>query len=375
MRPARDKEPVKLFLSGDVMTGRGIDQVLPHPCDHRIHEPWLRDARAYVGLAEEVNGPIPRPAGFDYVWGESLGLLEQQAPDGRIINLETAVTASGDYWADKGINYRMHPANIPFFGAARIDIAALANNHVLDWGYSGLEETLASLEQAGIAFAGAGRNRAEAQRPAVLALAGRGRVLVYSCGLPSSGIPEEWRAAEEKPGVFLLPDLSGRSFRRLADRMAAARKSGDLVVVSIHWGGNWGFAVSPEQRTFAHRLVDEAGVDLVHGHSSHHPKGLEVYRGKLVIYGCGDLINDYEGISGVEEFRGDLSLMYFVRLMPVTGSLAELRMAPMRMRNFRLRRACGEESRWLEATLNREGRIFGTEVTLAEDGLLKLRWR
>jgi poly-gamma-glutamate synthesis protein (capsule biosynthesis protein) len=157
--------------------------------------------------------------------------------------------------------------------------------------------------------------------------------------------------------------------------MAAARKSGDLVVVSIHWGGNWGFAVSPEQRTFAYRLVDEAGVDLVHGHSSHHPKGLEVYRGKLVIYGCGDLINDYEGISGQEGYRGDLSLMYFVRLMPVTGSLAELRMAPMRMRNFRLRRACWEESRWLEATLNREGRIFGTEVTLAEDGLLKLRWR
>jgi len=375
MRPASDNEPVMLFVSGDVMPGRGIDQVLPHPCDHRIYEPWLRDARAYVGLAEDVNGPIPRPARFDYVWGESLGLLEQLAPDGRIINLETAVTASGDYWPDKGINYRMHPANIPLLSVARIDIAALANNHVLDWGYSGLIETLASLEQAGIAFAGAGRNRDEAQRPAVLDLARRGRVMVFSCGLPSSGIPEEWRAAEEKPGVFLLPDLSGRSLRRLADRIAAARKPGDLVVVSIHWGGNWGFAVSPEQRTFAHRLVDEAGVDLVHGHSSHHPKGLEVYREKLIIHGCGDLINDYEGISGQEGYRGDLSLMYFVSLEPGTGKLAELRMAPMRMRNFRLHRACGEESRWLEATLNREGRIFGTEVALEEDGLLNLCWR
>lgn len=375
MQPASDNEPVMLFLSGDVMTGRGIDQVLPHPCDHRIYEPWIRDARAYVALAEEVNGPIPRPAGFDYVWGESLGLLEQLAPDGRIINLETAVTASGDYWPDKGINYRMHPSNIPLLAAARIDIAALANNHVLDWGFSGLIETLASLEQAEIAFAGAGRNRAEAQRPVVLNLAGRGRVLVFSCGLPSSGIPEEWRAAEEKPGIFLLPDLSGRSFRLLVDRIAAARKPGDLVVVSIHWGGNWGFVVPLEQRTFAHWLVEEAGVDLIHGHSSHHPKGLEVYREKLIIYGCGDLINDYEGISGQERYRGDLSLMYFVRLMPVTGRLAGLRMAPMRMRTFRLHRACREEARWLEATLNREGRIFRTEVTLAEDGLLSLRWR
>jgi len=76
------------------------------------------------------------------------------------------------------------------------------------------------------------------------------------------------------------------------------------VVASIHWGDNWGYEI-------AHNLIDHAGVDIIHGHSSHHAKGIEVWHGKPVIYGCGDFINDYEGIGGNEKYRSDLSLMYF----------------------------------------------------------------
>jgi poly-gamma-glutamate capsule biosynthesis protein CapA/YwtB (metallophosphatase superfamily) len=371
---APPSEHISLFLSGDVMTGRGIDQILPYPCEPQIHEPWVRNARTYVALAEEASGPIARPVDFEYVWGEALGMLDRQDPDGRIINLETAVTISNDHWPYKGINYRMHPANITLLSAARIDIVGLANNHVLDWGFSGLEETLVTLERAGIVYAGAGRDRVEAQRPAVLDCGDRGRVLVFACGLPSSGIPDEWAATAGHAGIFLLPDLGKKSALLLMDLIAAARQREDLVVVSIHWGGNWGFAVPPEQREFAHRLIEEGGVDLVHGHSSHHAKGLEVYGGKLIIYGAGDLINDYEGISGYEEFRANLSLMYFVRMEPGTGKLAGLRMAPMRMANFRLHRASLEDSLFLAETLNREGRYFGSGVGLAADGLLDLRW-
>lgn len=365
---------ITLFLCGDVMTGRGIDQVLPHPNDPRLYEPWVKDARRYVELAESVHGPIPRPVGFSYPWGDALTELERAAPDVRLINLETAVTSSPDYWLGKGINYRMHPANIPVLTAAGIDVCTLANNHVLDWGYTGLEETLKTLKNARIAYAGAGHTPAEAQAPAVIQVAGKGRVLVFAFGSPSSGIPLNWAATAQKPGINLLPDLTPKTVQAIKERIRAVKRTGDIAVASLHWGGNWGFAIPKRQREFAHQLIDEAGVDVIHGHSSHHVKGIEIYRGKPVLYGCGDFLTDYEGIGGYEEFRGDLGLMYFVSMDPATGTLETLRMIPTRVRNFRIQRASTEEARWLWNTLNREGKALGTRVEMAEDLTLQLRW-
>ena len=113
------REGICLFLCGDVMTGRGIDQILPHPGHPRIHERYLKNAGDYVRIAEQVNGLIPRPVAFDYIWGDALIEFRQHDPDLRIINLETAVTTSDTYWPGKGINYRMHPENISCLTAAR----------------------------------------------------------------------------------------------------------------------------------------------------------------------------------------------------------------------------------------------------------------
>lgn len=366
---------ITIFMCGDVMTGRGIDQVLPHPSDPRIHEPYLQSARGYVELAEAANGTIAKPVGFSYIWGDALTELQRQAPDLRLINLETSVTISSDYWRGKGINYRMQPANIPVLKAARIDVCSLANNHVLDWGYAGLTETLQTLKNAGVKSAGAGQNLLEAETPAVIEVAGKGRVLVFAFGTASSGILSSWGATTARAGVNLLPDLSGPTTRAIASRVRAVRRPGDLVIASLHWGGNWGYEVPREQLEFAHRLIDAAGVDVVHGHSSHHVKGIEVYRDRLIIYGCGDFINDYEGISGDESYRGDLGLMYFVRIDPARGNLAGLRLVPMQMRKFRLNRASRADAEWLRDTLNREGKRFGTRAELAEDGTLELHWK
>lgn len=363
-----------LFLCGDVMTGRGIDQILPHPGDPRLHEPYVKDARTYVQLAEERNGLISEPVAFSYIWGDALSELARVSPDLRIINLETSITRSDDYWKGKGINYRMNPANVPCLTAAGIDVCALANNHVLDWGYDGLGETLRTLEKVGIKTVGAGSDLTSASAPAVVQVPGKGRVLLFSCGLESSGIPVSWAAGENRPGVNLLPDLSERTLLGIANSIRRLRQAGDIVVVSIHWGGNWGYDVSREQRAFAHGLIDTAGVDIIHGHSSHHVMGIEVYRDRPILYGCGDFINDYEGIGGHETFRGDLSLMYFVRMSPVTGRLADLHMIPTMMRKIRVTRASRAAAEWLGQTLNREGKAFGTRVVLKEDTVLDLRW-
>jgi poly-gamma-glutamate capsule biosynthesis protein CapA/YwtB (metallophosphatase superfamily) len=363
---------VTLFLGGDVMTGRGIDQVLPRPGSPRLHEAYVGSALGYVELAERAHGRISRPVPFSYVWGDLLSDLESRSPDLRIVNLETSITTSEEA-LPKGINYRMHPANVPCLAAAKIDCCVLANNHLLDWGVPGLRETLEALAGTGIATAGAGRSAEDAQRPATLVTMGEGRVLVFGFGMPSSGIPDDWAAIDTRPGVNLLPDSSPRSVSRAVERMERWRRPDDRIVISIHWGGNWGYAVPREERELAHRLI-EAGVDVVHGHSSHHPKGIEVYQGRLVLYGCGDLLNDYEGISGHEEFRGDLALGYLASLEP-SGTLKHLDLLPYRIRRFRLERAATEDTRWLRDTLDREGKALGTAVELAADGSLTVRWR
>jgi poly-gamma-glutamate synthesis protein (capsule biosynthesis protein) len=180
------------------MCDRGIDQVLAHPCSPEIYEHYVRSAEGYVLLAEQANGPIPRRNGSSYVWGAALGQLERMQPDARIINLETAVTRSRDR-ANKGINYRVSPENAECLAAAKINCCVLANNHVLDWGRAGLLETLTTLQKLNVKATGAGRNDHEARAPAVLNLA-KARLLIFSFGSTSSGIPFEWAATPDAPG-------------------------------------------------------------------------------------------------------------------------------------------------------------------------------
>lgn len=359
-----------LFLSGDVMLGRGVDQILPHPNESAIDEPFVRDARDYVELAERQNGAIPRPVAPAYVWGDALADLDRQAPDLRLINLETSITGSDGRWP-KGINYRLHPANAPCLREARIDGCLLANNHVLDYGHDGLRETLATLDALGIRHAGAGRDLDEAAAPALFPVPGKGRAVVAAFGTDDSGIPPEWAATPGRPGVHRLPDLSPTTAAHLAARYGSDRRDGDVLIASVHWGGNWGFAVPPAQRAFAHALID-GGFDLVHGHSSHHVKGIERYRGRLILYGCGDLIDDYEGIREYAAFRGDLGLLYLVTLAD-NGALTALSMVPTRIRRLRIERAHGPDADWLHTTLSREAAGFGLAIEHRTDGTFRLR--
>jgi poly-gamma-glutamate capsule biosynthesis protein CapA/YwtB (metallophosphatase superfamily) len=364
---------VKLFLCGDVMTGRGIDQILPHPSDPRLYEPYARSASQYVVLAETKTGPLERPVDFAYIWGDALAILERERPDARIINLETAITTSEDAWPAKGIHYRMHPANVPALIAAQIDCCTLANNHVLDWGYRGLAETLTTLRSAGISTAGAGTNAAAAAAPAIINARDGSRLLVFAFGTESAGVPREWAATDARAGVNFLHELSQRDVETVARQVKGTKRARDIAVAAIHWGANWGYAVRPAQREFAHRLIDSANIDVVLGHSSHHPMGIEVYRDHLILYGCGDFLNDYEGIGGYESFRSDLTVAYFPSLDTATGRLTRLALAPMQIRHFRLNHASAADARWLEQTLTHQGKRYGTRVA-PESDMLVVRW-
>jgi poly-gamma-glutamate capsule biosynthesis protein CapA/YwtB (metallophosphatase superfamily) len=171
----------------------------------------------------------------------------------------------------------------------------------------------------------------------------------------------------------LLDDLSEASAARVCEQMRAHQQPGDLIVASIHWGSNWGYEIPREHVLFAHRLIEE-GVAIVHGHSSHHVKAIEVFKGRLILYGCGDFLTDYEGISSYERFRGDLALMYLIDLDSASGELITARLVPMQMHRFRLERASAPDARWLCNLLNEIGKRFGTSSRLEEDNSLMLEW-
>jgi len=368
------KHLITVFLCGDVMTGRAIDQVLPHPSKPTLYERYIQDARVYVDLAEKINGPIPKPVPYSYIWGDALTVFERVSHDLRIINLETSITVSDDYWKGKGINYRMHPRNIKCLSAANIDGCVLANNHVLDWSYAGLQETLSTLKQANIKTAGAGVDIDQAQAPAVFDIPGKGRVVLFSFAHVNSGVPYNWYASKNKAGINVLSDLLTRTVGQITDQINAVKQKHDIVIASIHWGSNWGYQIPVEHARFARALIDQARVDIVHGHSSHHPKGIEIYRNRPIVYGCGDFLNDYEGISGHEEFRSDLSLMYFVTLDAITGELVRFQLVPTQIKNFRINHTSAADAKWLADMLNRQGIALNTRVQLNADRTMHLSW-
>lgn len=362
---------MRIALCGDVMTGRGIDQILPHPGRPELHERYIGSALDYVALAEQASGgEISRHVPSSYLWGDAIDALQRFQPDALVVNLETAVTTA-DRPELKGINYRMHPANIDCLASLGVDCCVLANNHVLDWGEGGLAETLNVCRQAGIRTAGAGRSRAEAAAPAELSLPDKGRILIFAAALPSSGTLPGYAATSRRPGVMFLEDLSPGRAGEVSEWIGHFRRPDDLVILSLHWGPNWGYDVSEAEMAFAHALAGLGVVDVVHGHSSHHPRAVEIWRSKPILYGCGDFLNDYEGIRGYETYRGDLVLLYLVTMAGPPWGVAALEMVPFRIRKFRLQKAAPEEAEWLRQLMDRECGAFGGRVSL-ENEVLRL---
>ncbi|NLU68606.1 CapA family protein [Streptomyces sp. HNM0574] len=356
------------------MLGRGVDQILPHPGAPELREEYVHDAREYVALAEAAHGPVPRAANspapdFTWPWGEALRVLDEAAPAARVVNLETAVTRDGAFAPGRAVHYRMHPANLPCLTAARPDVCVLANNHVLDFGRPGLDETLRTLAAAGLRTAGAGPDRATARAPAAVPVGPGRRVLVFALALPTSGVPREWAATAHRSGVAWAPAATEEAAAEVTAPVREAKRPGDLAVLSVHWGSNWGYGVTPAQVAFAHALVD-GGVDVVHGHSSHHPRPPELYRGRLVLYGCGDFVDDYEGITGYERYRDDLRPLWLVTLDPDSGALTGLRVVCLRARRMRLWRAPEDDCRYLATLLTRLATGFPAPFTPTRDATL-----
>jgi poly-gamma-glutamate capsule biosynthesis protein CapA/YwtB (metallophosphatase superfamily) len=245
---------------------------------------------AFVGdvmLGRLVNQHLKQESP-EYVWGNTLPILKKA--DGLICNLECTVSDRGEPWSvtPKVFHFRSDAKNITALAKAGVTIASLANNHALDYGYGALEDTLTLLDSAEISHAGAGANLDAASTPAVASIKNQTiAMLAFTDNQP------DWRAQMEIPGVLFVPiDPRDRRAQALFKTVAQLKAKSDVVVVSAHWGGNWGYDVSDEHIEFAHRLV-LAGADVVFGHSPHVCRAVEIYRGRPILYSCGDFIDDY----------------------------------------------------------------------------------
>ncbi|KAJ5165828.1 Capsule synthesis protein CapA [Penicillium capsulatum] len=405
-------------LVGDVMLGRVVDQLFPR----HVHNDHDQDVAAHFveRYPAILGGGNYSPAS---PWGTTLSLLRDS--DLSLINLETSATTCAEPWPDKAFNYRMHPANLaPILHAAHVDYAGLANNHTLDFGAEGLVETAWTLRDAGVAFAGAGESTNQAFKPVSLSLprqrhpwqsrqaqSYRDRqesrhgeaqaqsptytVHIYSASdhprswssIPTFHLIDYSPATRVRLRQLLLsdgaaihpPDTPDPDSDSSADfahethefhhrahhhhKRSARREPPALKIFSVHWGPNYSWHPAAKIRALAHFLIDECGVDIVHGHSSHHVQGVETYHGKIIIYGCGDFVDDY---ALNEEYRNDLGAVWRVCLKEQGGGvvLDRLEIFPTRVDRFRamLLDVSDSDHRWVRERISWLSSALGTSV-------------
>jgi poly-gamma-glutamate capsule biosynthesis protein CapA/YwtB (metallophosphatase superfamily) len=288
-----------LSLVGDLALARGLDQVLRYPGSPQLYEGFVTDAREYVLLAwKRLKKKNPNLLAGDSIFVQMNSIFTQPR-DLWISNLETSLTTSSRPWPH-GINYKTNPKNVYFLLDLQQRIKCplllcLANNHVLDWQYEGLVQTLNTLRQHNLAFIGAGRNLDEASQPFVLRKQ-NSRCIVFATCHPSAGVPLDWAATRSRAGVFLIPDLGlfVPVFTALCQKFC---QPGDLKVLMIHWGGNWQDKIDPLFQKCCHDLVDRVGFHVLCNTSAHHVMPIETYHDAIICYSPGDFLNDYYGIE------------------------------------------------------------------------------
>jgi poly-gamma-glutamate capsule biosynthesis protein CapA/YwtB (metallophosphatase superfamily) len=271
------------------------------------------------------------------LWGDTVPLLE--AADLRIINLESPLTYYERPWTrtPKYPHFRAPPSAIETLLAARIDACSLANNHIVDFEEQGLLDTIEHLDDAGIRHAGAGRDREEASAPAVLSVPGERRQRVGLLAFTDNMPP--FAAGDDRPGTNYLPVSSEPEvLRRVEVAVSSLREMGaDTIIFSNHWGPNRVLRPKGHFRSFAHAVMDR-DVDVYYGHSAHVFQGVELYRGKPILYDTGDFIDDYPIHP---ELRNDWSFLF--RISVEGGTFARLELTPVKLRYARVGLATGEE--------------------------------
>ncbi|MHC4129485.1 MAG: CapA family protein [Planctomycetota bacterium] len=311
-----------------------------------------------VMLGRIVNATI-RESGPRHIWGDTLPLLN--AADATLVNLECVIAAGGEPFRPRRVFYfRGDPGVVEALTVAGIDYVSMANNHAMDYRAEALLETIRHLDEHGIAHAGAGATQGEAAQPALLEAGG------LTVGIVAFADHfRQYAAGEASPGTNVIEiDRGAKTLQRVRDAIRAAREQGaEFVVFSIHWGPNMRQAPSPEFVAFA-RAVMDAGADVFHGHSAHLFQGVEIYKGKVILFDTGDLIDDYYVDP---QLRNDRQMLFVVTV--TDGAIRRVDLVPLRIDRMQVNLAQGETYEAIRQRMRRLSKPFGTEIR-ADDARL-----
>ena len=380
-----------VFNGGDNMLGRAVQLSFPvqspgeaditdscpasHYLDLALHPSAHPDGDPSIDKIRRLN------AEGKYLWNDYRNISIDPPPDLRLLNFESHITETidnEDVPTLKGIRYHTHIGNLdamlrPYaettHGTVKSSpvVVSVANNHVMDYGRIALErETIPALVKLekdipSLKAVGCGRDFLQASMPAMFDFGPKGRVEVFAASSGCSGTPDNWSAKADRSGLVGLPGLYDASAveeavkivkRAIGLHSSLACEAGRLRILSIHMGPNWAMKHETEseiacRREFCHRIIEECGVDIVYGHSSHHSRGMEVHKGKLILYGTGDIINDYEGFENRgEEKYNKLGGIYVADIDPSSGDFKQLMVIPMYMNRLRLERFTERSQIW-----------------------------
>ncbi|NML62709.1 CapA family protein [Massilia sp. RP-1-19] len=266
------KPLLRLMFGGDVMLGRTVSA-------------WIRRLGPHYPLR---------------------GVARQlRDADLAIVNLECAITASVQRWkgAPKAFYFGAPLAAVHALSDSSIDLVSLANNHILDFEFQGLADTLRQLHAQGIGNAGAGADIRQALAPAIVERNGTRFAMVAMCDHQA-----DFAATNNRPGMAYIDFADESEALDLMEKaLAPVRDAGvHWPILSLHWGPNMVPEPSPQFRRIAHAAI-EMGWKILFGHSAHIFHGVEIYRGCPILYAAGDLVDDY-AVDPV--LRNDHQLMF-----------------------------------------------------------------
>lgn len=307
---------------------------------------------------------------YTYVWGDSIDIIRDA--DLSLINLECVIASGGTEWnkTSKVFHFRAYPEAIDVLKAANIDYVSLANNHTLDYDIEALIEMLDLLDRNRIAHSGAGRNLQEAMEASVL---NTNEIRIGVVSLTDN--QPEWEATDHYAGTNYIPIMlkdNNNYDDRLRQCIQNARTvhSSDIVIVSSHVGPHFREIPSNEYVSFAHRIID-LGADIYWGHSNHMPQGIEIYKSKIIMYDCGDFIDDY-AIDPL--YRNDLSFIFLLSLNDKDHILDHIELVPTRIWEFKANTlsASDQDSTFLINSMVGDCKYLGTEYKI-ENGRIKIK--
>lgn len=312
-----------------------------------------------VMLGRLVNEALQTEAA-DYPWGDTLDIFKSS--DWRACNLECALSDTGKPWTQtpKVFHFRSDCKNVRVLKTAGIDAVSLANNHALDFGSDALRETVHTLRSADIAYAGAGESISDATRPVIMSP----KESHFKIGLIAFTDNEpDWEAKPNQFGTFFIPiNIKDARAQQLFQRIKEIRAAVDCLIVSAHWGPNWGYEPLPEHRIFARALID-AGTDIVYGHSPHVFRGIEIYKRKAILYSTGDFVDDY-AIDDVE--RNDESFIFIIEMH---RDIKKILLYPTMITNLQARKAPQHRAGKIAEKMKRLCAELGTKALWREGRL------